>query len=64
MDFNRYVSTRNQWLRDSGYLWYVSYRNQGKGERSPNFESMEEAQKCGDLLKEQGATHISVKPGS
>ena len=42
--------------------WIVHYKNQGKSEKSPQYDSEEEARKCAEFLKFQGAKSVRVKP--
>ncbi|WP_196801942.1 hypothetical protein [Thioalkalivibrio sp. ALE19] len=42
-------------------MFYITYRNQGKKEKTPSkFETRESAKKVADFLKIQGATSVRV----
>lgn len=47
-------------MTDLTTKYYVSYRNQGKSERTPVFDTKERAEEAKRMLKFQGATAIRL----
>lgn len=42
-------------------MYYITYKNQGKSEKTPPFATYEEAKKSADFLKFQGATSVRIQ---
>ncbi len=41
--------------------WVVIYTNEGKREVSPSYETKEDAEKCAEFLRFQGAKRIRIE---